>query len=223
MSLIIKEHLESWYSFYDKDTIAKLDVLCQRLILSRQVKRVYPSNINMLRLFRWLPVEKISCIVLAAEPHHDDNGNGFAFGCKHNIHPITAKVIESMREYIPEPTVSPIFRTADLTYLVQQGVFLMNMSFTSEQGIPNAHKEHWEFFTKATIEIINNNTDSVVWCLWGTQAKKYKKLIDNPSHYILEAKSPNDAVYQNYDWDCDNFLTVNEFLKQVNKREIQWR
>jgi uracil-DNA glycosylase len=222
---ILKEHLGTWYDLYSQNTINSLEILVNRIYVTRTTtnKVVYPIHMDMFKLLRELPIEKIRCVIVGQDPYHDGNANGFAFGVKHNITPSLKQIMYVLRYRYPEPQLPSGIRNGNLNYLVLQGVFLFNTALTVEAGKPNSHRDYWKLFAEETISIINNNTDSVAFCFWGRQAQSYKHLVDNPSHFIAEASHPASASYNDDKWECDNFGTVNEFLKINNKKPILWR
>ena len=57
-------------------------------------------------------------------------------------------------------------------YWEQQGVLLLNTSFTCIPGNPGSHKKVWEVFTFQLLNYINNNHPAVTWFLWGNHAEE---------------------------------------------------
>lgn len=44
---------------------------------------------------------------------------------------------------------------------------------------PKSHRRYgWQHFTDAVVEVINDKNENVVFMLWGKEAKKKKRLID---------------------------------------------
>lgn len=55
----------------------------------------------------------------------------------------------------------------------EQGVFLLNTSLTVREKDPASHaKIGWQTFTDNAIKYINDNTENVVFILWGGHAQK---------------------------------------------------
>ena len=51
-----------------------------------------------------------------------------------------------------------------------EGVLLLNTSFTCEHGKPGSHKKNWEAFTSRLLLFINENFAEITWFLWGNHA-----------------------------------------------------
>lgn len=52
----------------------------------------------------------------------------------------------------------------------QQGVLLLNTSFTCKAGQPGSHARIWGPFTKKLLEFIALNRPDIIWFLWGNHA-----------------------------------------------------
>ena len=56
-----------------------------------------------------------------------------------------------------------------------EGVLLLNTSFTCTPGKPGSHKMIWEKFTNKLLEFICNNYAQITWFLWGAHAQEATK------------------------------------------------
>ncbi len=61
-----------------------------------------------------------------------------------------------------------------------QGVLLLNTSFTCAPGIPGSHRKNWESFILKLLEFINKNAGSATWFLWGNHAREATAHLDLP-------------------------------------------
>ncbi len=52
----------------------------------------------------------------------------------------------------------------------QEGVLLLNTSFTCEIHHPGSHKKKWEEFSSRLLNFINTNYPNITWFLWGNHA-----------------------------------------------------
>lgn len=53
-----------------------------------------------------------------------------------------------------------------------EGVLLLNTSFTCTPGKPGSHRKIWEEFTIILLDYINHNASDATWFLWGNHAKE---------------------------------------------------
>ena len=111
----------------------------------------------------------------------------------------------------------------DLTYLATQGVLLLNTTLTVEQGKPLSHKDKgYEVLIRHVIEKLNLDNSPKVFILWGGHAKKFRQLIKNKNHLILESAHPSPlGAYKGF-FGNKHFLKTNEFLIQKGIKPIKW-
>ena len=112
----------------------------------------------------------------------------------------------------------------NLTKWARQGVLLLNSVLTVERGKSFSHKNKgWEQFTKKIIEKLANKQTPIVFMLWGSSARKLKKLLHNPSHLILECVHPSPLAANHGGWFKNNhFRLANEYLKKNKTKPIDW-
>lgn len=100
----------------------------------------------------------------------------------------------------------------------------MNTVLTVRAGEANSHKNKgWEVFTDKIISKLNERKDPIVFILWGNNAISKKKLITNPQHYIIQSVHPSPLSATRGFFGSKPFSKTNEFLKSINKQEIDWQ
>lgn len=99
-----------------------------------------------------------------------------------------------------------------------QGVLLLNTSFTCEIGKPNSHQKLWFPFTHQVLRHIATNYPHIIWFLWGNNAKGVVKGI--PLKNKIESMHP--MMCYNKPGREDDFLfgRVNAFNE--TKELINW-
>ena len=110
----------------------------------------------------------------------------------------------------------------------KQGCLLLNTSLTVTKGKPNCHKKIWKTFTDNLIKYISDNTENVMFVLWGNESLSKQNLIDNTKHNFTISSHPSGLSYDkkmgiyNAFIDTDHFGMVNTYLKSINKKQIKW-
>lgn len=67
----------------------------------------------------------------------------------------------------------PVLPPGELfTYWEEQGILLLNTSFTCMTGNPGSHQKLWEAFTGRLLEYISGNAPEATWFVWGNHAAK---------------------------------------------------
>ena len=159
----------------------------------------YPSYSNIFYAFEKTKFSDVKVVILGQDPYHEPNqAPGLAFGVKFNP-------------------------SGNLTYLADQGVFLLNTILTVRQGEAFSHKDiGWNIFTDNVIMELNKRETPIVFILWGAPAQKKKKLITNKNHFIIESNHPSPlSAYRGF-FGSKPFSRTNEFLKSKNLGEINW-
>ena len=73
------------------------------------------------------------------------------------------------------------------------------------------------------VEYINEKKSNCVFILWGNDAKKLKKLINNDKHLILEGTHPSPlGANKGGFFGGKYFSKTNEYLKIHKKKIINW-
>lgn len=49
----------------------------------------------------------------------------------------------------------------------------------------------WQNFTDDILRVLNEQNQPIVFMLWGAQARKAKRFLNNPNHLILESVHPS--------------------------------
>ncbi len=87
-----------------------------------------------------------------------------------------------------------------------QGVLLLNTSFSCEPGVPGSHMHLWEDFSKQLISFISNNKN-LHWFLWGKNAAEQQAHIRDGTLHISRHPMLCSQKYN------DDFLKSTCFLE----------
>jgi uracil-DNA glycosylase len=114
--------------------------------------------------------------------------------------------------------------SGNLEHWAKQGILLLNASLTVRKDLANSHKHlKWNVFTDSVIQYISENTENVVFLLWGSFAQKKGSKINRENHLVLESGHPSPLSANRGFWfGNDHFLKVNEYLKSVGEEVIDW-
>jgi len=200
------------------------------LELMQQVEHEYatttcfPPKELIFSAFEQFDFQDTRVVIIGQDPYHGTGeANGLCFSVNDGVAiPPSLKNIftEINREYdrILFPTSGNLERWA------KQGVLLLNAGLTVRKDEANSHKHlKWNLFTDAVIDLINEQSENVVFLLWGSFAQKKGKLIDREKHLVLESGHPSPLSANRGMWFGNNhFKLTNEYLKVNAKIEIEW-
>ncbi|WP_296881244.1 uracil-DNA glycosylase [uncultured Methanobrevibacter sp.] len=185
-------------------------------------KTVYPPYEDMFNAFKFTPLSNVKVVILGQDPYHEEGqAHGLAFSTPEG-RPIPRSLKNIFKE-INQEYGYPIPESGCLEKWAEQGVFLLNTVLTVEAGNANSHSKcGWQIFTDNVIGILNEQTQPIVFMLWGKQAEKKKDLITNPNHLVLITSHPSPFSARRGFLGSNHFKLANEFLKENNILEIDW-
>lgn len=192
------------------------------LARERASKTIYPPEDEVFAALALTPPEAVKVVLLGQDPYHDENQ---AHGLCFSVRPPT-KPPPSLRNMYRElrddlGVVIPPER-GDLTRWATQGVLLLNTVLTVVAHEAASHKKQgWETFTDAVIKAVNDGPRAVVFCLWGTHARKKAKLVDASRHVIVEGAHPSPLSVKQF-FGSRPFSKVNDALVGLGHSAIDW-
>jgi len=197
-----------------------------REFLNKQTVEIYPKEEDIFNIYNICSFNKVKILILGQDPYHTPNTvHGLAFSSLESKRPPSLQNIylEIYSDLKIKKFFDEYFTTNDLTYWAKQGVFLLNTVLTVEKSNAGSHSGiGWQNFTRKTIQLINDKEEPVVIMLWGNYAKKFRELITNPKHLILESAHPSPFSAYNGFMGCKHFSQSNNFLKQNYGKIIDW-
>jgi uracil-DNA glycosylase len=187
-------------------------------------KLILPLEDRLFRAFDLTPLHKVKVVVLGQDPYPGvRNATGLAFSV-----PEVEKVPPTLRNILRElkSDYGIVKTSGDLTHWAVQGVFLLNTILTVEAGKPGSHKGiGWEVFTDEVLKVIASERRSMVYFIFGSEARKKKDLILMHSIapvLIIDTPHPSpQSAHTGFFWSKP-FSQANEFLIQHNEQPIDW-
>ena len=198
--------------------------LMQQVAQEYATTTCFPPKEFIFSAFEQFDFQDTKVVIIGQDPYHGiGEANGLCFSVNDGVAiPPSLKNIftEINSEYnrILFPTSGNLERWA------KQGVLLLNAGLTVRKDEANSHKHlKWNLFTDAVIDLINEQSENVVFLLWGSFAQKKGKLIDREKHLVLESGHPSPLSANRGMWFGNNhFKLTNEYLKVNAKIEIEW-
>lgn len=163
---------------------------------------------------------KVILIGLDPYPHNPREAMGIAFSV-----PAGIKIPSSLRNIFGalkrEGYKISDSTCGDLTKWVKRGVFLINTALTVEMKKPGSHSKIWKSFTTRLIMWLNENTEGIVWALWGNAAQSYQKFITTSKHKIVVNVHPSG--FNTSKWNQSTpFSNIDNAIKCLGKPPIKW-
>ncbi|MBC8159688.1 MAG: uracil-DNA glycosylase [Roseiflexaceae bacterium] len=189
----------------------------------RAAHAIYPPEDEVFAALSLTAYQDASVLILGQDPYH---GTGQAHGLAFSVRPgIT-----------PPPSLVNIFkelktdlglRVPNNGFLVpwaEQGVLLLNTALTVRAHQANSHKGRgWERFTDAVIAALSARTEPAVFVLWGGNAHKKLKLIDESRHVVIQSAHPSPLSARTGFFGSRPFSRINAALAEFGRPQIDWQ
>jgi uracil-DNA glycosylase len=224
----LKVH-KTWKPFFNKflqdEKILILEEKLNEANKKNIGKLIYPYPELVFNAFNLTPLNKVKVVILGQDPYHgyntyNNNKIPEAMGLSFSI-PYEAKIPSSLKNIynnlLKFNHIESIPKHGNLTKWAKQGVLLINTSFTVHRKTPKSHTWYWKNFSDNLIKFISDNTEGVVFVLWGRPAYSKIKLIDTEKHYTTISSHPSGLSCNKSMGTYEPFMEVDHF-KYINSK-----
>ena len=218
-------NIENDWDYLLKDEFQKEYYLKLRSFLAAEYKShiIHPDMNDIFNALKNTSYKDTKVVIFGQDPYHEPNqAHGLAFSVQPGVKipPSLMNIYKELRDelgcYIPD--------NGCLDKWAKQGVMLLNNSLTVRDGQANSHRNKgWEIFTDRVAQLLNERSESVIFMLWGNNAKEKMQIITNPQHIILTAAHPSPLSASRGFFGCGHFKTANKILKRQGREEIDWQ
>jgi uracil-DNA glycosylase len=212
----LSEHLQS----------AKFKALTDFIKREYKTKQIYPEAKNIFRALNLTPLEKVRVVIIGQDPYHGKNqAQGLSFSVPTELRnpPSLQNIFKELELELGKKPEAEVKFGGDLSCWAKQGVLLLNAVLTVEAGKAGSHANRgWEDLTDEVIRIVSEESENIVFMLWGAYARKKKDLIDNKKHLILESTHPSPFSAHSGFFGSGHFAKANRWLKSKNLDETVW-
>ena len=183
---------------------------------------VYPDMYDLYNCFRYTSLSSVKAVILGQDPYHEPNqAHGLCFSVKPGV-PLPPSLQNIYKEILSDLNIREP-NCGDLTKWAQNGVLLLNTTLTVRAHNANSHSKcGWAWFTDSVIKLISENTENVVFILWGGNARSKAPLIDTGKHLVLQCAHPSPLSAYNGFFGCRHFSKANAYLAAHGKAPIDW-
>ena len=186
-------------------------------------KTIYPLPQNIYRALRLTSYSDTKVVILGQDPYHEPNqAHGLSFSVNKGVE--IPPSLQNIYKELHDDLGCSIPNHGNLEPWANQGVLLLNVVLTVEAHKANSHKgKGWELITDTIIQKLNEKQDSVVYILWGSNARSKKQYINNPNHLIIETVHPSPLSAYNGFFGSRPFSKTNNFLVKKGLEPIDWQ
>ena len=193
------------------------------LINEYKTRQIFPDMYDIFNALHYTSYSDTKVVILGQDPYHGDGqAHGLSFSVKPGVPP-PPSLINIFKE-LKDDLGCMIPNNGCLKPWTEQGVLLLNTVLTVRAHQANSHRGMgWETFTDKIIELLNEREKPVAFILWGAPARRKKKMITNPQHFIVESPHPSPLSAYNGFFGSKPFSKVNAFLESIGETPINWQ
>ena len=184
----------SWLEHLKEEFQKDYMIILKKKLLELKNKKItfYPQGDKIFNAFNLTPFNKVKVVILGQDPYHGPNqAHGLCFSVPPSVKP-PPSLVNIFKELESDTGKKRNYHDGNLEHWAKQGVFLLNNTLTVEKSKPLSHQDYgWSEFTNQVISLINNESENIVFILWGSFAQSKKQLIDSNKHLILTAPHPS--------------------------------
>jgi len=182
--------------------------------------KVFPKKELVFHCFDFFEIKKTKIVILGQDPYHTDGvANGLAFSSNDNVNrpPSLRNIFTEL-----EDDLGIKKKTSDLSSWAKQGILLLNITLTVEEGKPNSHaKMGWEEITNQIIVTIDNSCQDVIFLFLGEKAKIKSNLITKSKNLLFSSHPSPLSSYRGF-FGSKVFSKINDMLINIGSEKISW-
>lgn len=193
------------------------------LVSEYKSRQIFPDMYDIFNALHYTSYKDTKVVILGQDPYHGDGqAHGLSFSVKPGVKapPSLINIFKELKDDLG----CKVPNNGCLKPWTDQGVLLLNTVLTVRAHQANSHRNMgWEQFTDRIIQLLNERQEPIAFILWGAPARKKKKMITNPKHFIVESAHPSPLSAYNGFFGSRPFSKVNAFLESVGKQPINWQ
>ncbi len=200
----------------------------QRLKEDAQKDVIVPSSDVTFRSFAVSNPDQIKVVWYLMDPYprryrnRANQATGIPMDCSNTPDGKLQPSLEIFYNAIDKSLGMEVDRSPDISYLLKQGVLLLNTDLTCKLNKTSSHERLWEPFQKFLLEYLYSRPN-MIYILSGKTSERMEKFINPLGNHIIKTEHPAAASHKNSDWNHRGvFSSVDRILKQTNNGKIYW-
>jgi uracil-DNA glycosylase len=182
---------------------------------------IFPKEDLLFNAYNLCALSDVKVVIFGQDPYPKKgqaDGLSFSSNFDNEIPKSLANIFKEIESDLGIINTSP-----ELKNWAHQGVLLLNKYLSVEEGKPQSHSSiGWDNLTIATIKLLNDKRQNIVYLLWGNESKKLAEFINDEKNLVLKSPHPSPlSAYRGF-LGCKHFSKANNYLKSYNKESINW-
>jgi len=195
--------------------------LGKKINILRVERKVYPEKEEVFRIFKESNPESINVVFLINQSVGKNYCGHPICGCGSYFNSIAItnwrnELVKEYPELDSELKGGNSLDWQDLSYLIEQNVFFLNMQLTGDSRITKSHEAIWVNLITYVIKYLIKNVN-IIWILLGSDCHKYEELIPIQSK-VIKTEHPADDEW----FGSGVFRRINFELESNGRLNINW-
>jgi len=186
-------------------------------------KVIYPPGSQIFNAYNLAAFDQVKVVILGQDPYHGPGqAHGLSFSVPVGIKP-PPSLVNIFKELKSDLGIDPP-KHGNLESWAKQGVFLLNAMLTVEKDKPASHQHiGWQYFTDATISVLSDQREHLVFILWGAFAQQKLQLIDTKKHLVIQSPHPSPFSADRGFFGSKPFSKTNVYLGANGETPVNWK
>lgn len=190
-------------------------------------KLLCPKLCDIFNAFK-MSFDNLKIVIIGQDPYHTPGvANGLAFSSLHTIQPSLTNIHKALvKSGLSDDRK---LTNGDLTFWKDQGILLMNTSWTTIEHQAAAHAAIYKDYMKNVLNRLNamsrKSGKKLIFMLWGKHASNIVSKDIKEKHIVMEWAHPTAMIsssnVKNFVY-CDHFIKANDILRSDESSEIVW-
>lgn len=223
--IVIEYAPDGWEEFFDEHYDDLMRAVNAANDYINMGKNVYPHPSKIFRAFSFFEPAETRVIIIGQDPYHTKGAaNGLSFSCDDGKQPSYKTIVKEVKRTEGREPL-----TSDLGFWAEQGVLMINMCLTVNEGAAGSHGTIWRSFVIGVLNQLLEQLPFVIICLWGREAQKIidgkpgEKITYNSKKIkFLKSGHPSPLNTTNPFVGCNHFAEINEVFRERGEYEIDW-
>lgn len=214
-----EEYFGGWVRVID--TIELNKVIKQINLVRKNL--LCPAYPDIFKAFNLCPYKGLKVVMIGYDPYPQKGvATGILFGNKdEDIKSPSLEVIKEACINFEIPHNSIIFDPT-LESWCKQGILMINSSLTCEVNRTGSHTMIWRPFMTKLLENLSKWETSIIYVLFGEQAKTLRPYINKDTNIILEEKHPAYYARKEQRMPSIVFQEISRITKDLYGEPIVW-
>ncbi|MBD3663476.1 uracil-DNA glycosylase [Sulfitobacter sp. TSTF-M16] len=188
--------------------------------LDRETREILPPRGSIFAALEAVYPDDVRVVILGQDPYPTPgHAHGFAFSASKETRPLPRSLANIYKEMRADVGAAP--KDADLRYLADEGVLLLNTILTVPAGQPKGHAAlGWQMLSTQIFARLSDGPRA--YLLWGGVAQKAAAAVDSTQNLKIMSHHPV-GMYGNLNFVGSRpFSRTNDWLQARGETAINW-